>query len=209
MRTIETDRAIVEIIAWPEDKPWQGRYKTSSQIERGICTLVLSPEVFHDEAKANVAYRRFMKKIEKEGHTVGKIYYLWLQGESDAIGGTTGEAYAAMMTDFKNAMKAEIGFEVFGIIKVGYFCGTVSWMRPMIDKESGLLADEAIMEAQERLVREDPDFVMLTRVCPAMSLDDKWINPFAEGHYNNAAMAVIGTEVGEALGEILASRTEA
>ena len=58
MRTIETDRAIVEIIAWPEDKPWQGRYKTSSQIERGICTLVLSPEVFHDEAKANMAYRR-------------------------------------------------------------------------------------------------------------------------------------------------------
>ena len=67
MRTIETDRAIVEIIAWPEDKPWQGRYKTSSQIERGICTLVLSPEVFHDETKANMAYRRFMRKIEKEG----------------------------------------------------------------------------------------------------------------------------------------------
>jgi hypothetical protein len=145
----------------------------------------------------------------RETYDVGHVAYLWLQGESDAIGGTTGEAYAAMMTDFKNAMKAEIGFEVFGIIKVGYFCGTVSWMRPMVDKESGLLADEAIMEAQERLVREDPDFVMLTRVCPAMSLDDKWINPFAEGHYNNAAMAVIGTEVGEALGEILASRTEA
>ena len=67
MRTIETDRAIVDIIAWPEDKPWLGRYKTSSQIERGICTLVLSPEVFHDENKANMAYRRFMRKIEKEG----------------------------------------------------------------------------------------------------------------------------------------------
>lgn len=67
MRTIETDKAIVEIVAWPEDKPWQGRYKTSSQIERGICTLVLSPEVFHDENKANMAYRRFMRKIEKEG----------------------------------------------------------------------------------------------------------------------------------------------
>ena len=67
MRTIETNRAIVEVIAWPEDKPWQGRYKTSSQIERGICTLVLSPEVFHDERKANMAYRRFTRKIEKEG----------------------------------------------------------------------------------------------------------------------------------------------
>lgn len=75
MRTIETDRAIVEIVAWPEDKPWQGRYKTSSQIERGICTLILSPEVFHDEGKANMAYRRFMRKIEKEGLVAPNVVF--------------------------------------------------------------------------------------------------------------------------------------
>ena len=68
MRTIETGRAVVDIIAWPEDRPWPGRYQTSSQIDdRGICTLTLSPEVFHDAAKANTAYRRFAQKIRREG----------------------------------------------------------------------------------------------------------------------------------------------
>ena len=67
MRTIETDRAVVEIIAWPEDRPWTGRYQTSSQIEGNLCTLTLSPDVFHDVAKANTAYRRFARKISREG----------------------------------------------------------------------------------------------------------------------------------------------
>ena len=67
MRTIETDRAVVDIIAWPENKPWMGRYKTSSSIDQGICTLTLSPEVYHNAAKANTAYRRFARKIEHEG----------------------------------------------------------------------------------------------------------------------------------------------
>ncbi len=67
MRTIEEGRAIVEVIAWPEDKPWQNRYQTTSSIERGICRLVLSPGVFHDVAKANTSYRRFAGKIERAG----------------------------------------------------------------------------------------------------------------------------------------------
>ena len=67
MRTIETDRAVVEIVAWPEDRPWTGRYQTSSQIEGNLCTLTLSPDVFHDAAKANTAYRRFARKISREG----------------------------------------------------------------------------------------------------------------------------------------------
>ena len=67
MRTIETGRAIVDVVAWPEDRPWTGRYQASSQIERGVCTLTLSSEVFHDAAKANTAYRRFAQKIRREG----------------------------------------------------------------------------------------------------------------------------------------------
>ena len=67
MRTIETGRAVVEVIAWPEDRPWTGRYQTSSQIEGNLCTLTLSPEVFHNAAKANTAYRRFARKIAREG----------------------------------------------------------------------------------------------------------------------------------------------
>ena len=67
VRTIEPEKAVVEIIAWPEDKPWTGRYRTSSQIEGNLCTLTLSPDVFHNAAKANTAYRRFAQKIRQEG----------------------------------------------------------------------------------------------------------------------------------------------
>ena len=68
MRTIETGRAVVEIIAWPEERPWPGRYQTMSQIdERGVCTLTLSPQVYHNAARANTAYRRFARKIKSEG----------------------------------------------------------------------------------------------------------------------------------------------
>ena len=67
MRTIETGRAVVDVVAWPENKPWEGRYQTSSQIERGICRLTLAPHIFHDAAKANTAYRRFAQKIRRAG----------------------------------------------------------------------------------------------------------------------------------------------
>ena len=67
VRTIEIGRAVVDIIAWPQDRPWQGRYRTSSQIEQGVCKLMLSAEVFHDASKANTAYRRFARKIRMEG----------------------------------------------------------------------------------------------------------------------------------------------
>lgn len=67
MRTIETGRAVVDVVAWPENKPWEGRYQTSSQIEKGVCRLTLAPHIFHDAAKANTAYRRFAQKIRRAG----------------------------------------------------------------------------------------------------------------------------------------------
>ena len=56
VRTIETGKAIVDIVAWPENRPWEGRYQTSSQIERGLCRLVLSPDVFHDAALVDAGF---------------------------------------------------------------------------------------------------------------------------------------------------------
>ncbi len=139
----------------------------------------------------------------KESYEVGRIAYLWLQGESDAIDGCAGEVYRERMTAFKEDLKKEVGIELFGIIKVGYFCRTVGWLRCRYDEGSGRAVDEIIMEAQEKLAETDPDFVMLTRVCPELSLDPNRINPYEEGHYNNAAMTVIGAEAGKALAEFL------
>ena len=82
LRTIETDKAVVEIIAWPESKPWQGRYQTTSRVEKGVCQLTLSPEVFHNAAKANTAYRRFARKLEREGLVAPNVIFKELNAQA-------------------------------------------------------------------------------------------------------------------------------
>ena len=67
MRTIENERTVVDIIAWPHNIPWEGRYQTTSVIHKGACKLILSSEVFHDASKANTAYKRFSRRMMKEG----------------------------------------------------------------------------------------------------------------------------------------------
>lgn len=141
-----------------------------------------------------------IEKAKKLGE-IDHIYYMWLQGESDAIFRTSCEDYKKMLTDFKNDLKADAGIEKFGIIEVGYFCATVRWLTDRT-KEDGRLCDEVIMQAQEQLPLEDNDFVMLTQVCKELSLDAKYINPDADGHYNNKAMARIGQEAGTALAKL-------
>ncbi len=130
--------------------------------------------------------------------TVKNIYYLWLQGESDAIERTTGEDYAALLAAYKDDLKRDVGIHRFGIIKVGYFCGTVRWLTDRT-REEGLRDDEVIQQAQEALVARDNDFVMLTREAVPMSLDAQFINPQADGHFNNRGLARLGTLAGEAL----------
>lgn len=149
-------------------------------------------------------YALGIKKIQagirkaREIGTVRHIRYLWLQGESDAINRTTEAEYMERMTVYKDALKRDAGIEVFGIIQVGYFCCTVSWLTDRT-KEDSKACDEVIMRAQERLAVDDPDFIMLTKICPIISLDPEYINPNAEGHYNNKGLNLIGREAGKAL----------
>ena len=75
MKTFEAGKTIVEVIAWPKDVPWDGRYQTSSTIEGGICKIVLSNEAFHDPSRANTAYRRFAKRMTKEGFNPPNIHF--------------------------------------------------------------------------------------------------------------------------------------
>ena len=133
--------------------------------------------------------------------TVKNIYYVWLQGESDAIERTTGEEYAARLTAYKDDLKRDVGFHRFGIIQVGYFCGTVRWLSDRT-REEGRQDDEVIQGAQEALVARDADFVMLTRDAVPMSLDAQFINPHADGHFNNRGLAILGTLAGEALAKL-------
>ncbi|MBE6758137.1 MAG: sialate O-acetylesterase [Ruminococcaceae bacterium] len=130
--------------------------------------------------------------------TVRNVYYLWLQGESDAIARTTGEDYAARLTAYKNALKQDVGIHRFGIIQVGCFCGTVRWLTDRT-REEGRADDAVIQQAQEALVSRDSDFAMLTREAVPMSLDPQFINPQEDGHFNNRGLALLGRLAGEAL----------
>lgn len=134
------------------------------------------------------ALKKILSGIRKaeEKETVGGVYYVWLQGESDALAGTSEAEYLRALKAYKDALKRDVGIMRFGIIRVGFFAA-----------EEG--RDRAIMRAQERAAAEDGDFVLLTRIAGRLSRDPSCLNPFAAGHYNNAGMELIGKAAGDAL----------
>ena len=138
-------------------------------------------------------------KKARENFYVERVYYVWLQGESDSIIATTQEEYANRLITYKNLLKKDVGIEKFGIIRVGYFTSLVTWLKDERSHERRAKCDEAIMRAQEQAVESDGDFIMLTDKLASMSLDKRFINPFAEGHFNNVAMEIIGETAGRNL----------
>ena len=114
-------------------------------------------------------------------------YYVWLQGESDAIRELPEDVYLEKLIAYKNSLKKDFGIEKFGIIRVGYFCYDTPWK------------DEAIMRAQDRACEIDSDFLMLTRITAKLSYDKRYLNPQASGHFDNAGLAVIAAEAARTL----------
>ncbi len=137
------------------------------------------------------AWKKMQKAVEciKGQFEIDKIYIAWLQGESDAIAGTTKQTYMDKMIELKNNAKKDFGIEKFGIIKVGKFTTT--------DR------DEVIFDAQETLPLIDKDFLMLTRITEDLIPDPTYINPYARGHYNGLGQEKIGLHAGANLALIL------
>ena len=166
-------------------------------------------EWMNGTARYDIALEKIRAGIAKVKETaeVRRICLVWLQGESDAIYRTTEEEYIERMRKFRDDLVREVGIAAFGIIEVGWFCSTVRWMTDRTH-EDALACDATIMRAQERLCREEAEgeipgrFVLLTQLCKALSLDSTYINPDADGHYNNRAMALIGTDAAHALARI-------
>jgi hypothetical protein len=86
---------------------------------------------------------------------------------------------------------------------MGYYLAQGSWnMNPDDTNDKKIEYNQNIMNAQDRAVLQDSDFVMLTRVCVELSQNQEYINPQAEGHYNNLGMEIIGKAAGETLARI-------
>lgn len=159
----------------------------------------------HGTQHAYHARRKMAYGIQKakEIGNIDHIYYVWLQGESDALIHTGEEEYVSRLIEYKNQLKAQFGIEKFGIIKVGYYLAQASWnMNPSDTEQDKISYNENIMRAQERAVQQDKDFIMLTRVCVELSRNQAYLNPDAEGHYNNAGMEIIGSEAGKTLASL-------
>lgn len=126
----------------------------------------------------------FVKRTDE----IGKIFYVWLQGESDALAKTSGEEYYRLLLRYGRDLRKDCGINLFGIIRVGYFSDTHVF-------------DETIMQAQDRASKTE-GFCMLTDICPSLSLNPVFLNPEAPGHYNNLGMKKIGEAAGRALARL-------
>ena len=136
---------------------------------------------------------KIKKGIEKAQKTekIEKIFYVFLQGESDSIFKTEKEEYIRLLTKFKNDIKSEINIDKFCLIRVGRFVSIVEYDYGHT-KDEKLFYDKNVISAQDEAVKRDSDFVILTDILEEMSLDNSNINPQAEGHFNNSALEKIG-----------------
>jgi hypothetical protein len=137
----------------------------------------------------NTAYGKITRGIAK-AKSVGEIehvYYVWLQGESDAIEGRSKEFYKARIELLNKLLKEELGLEKFGVIRVGRFT---------MDTR-----DDEIITAQDEVCAENDDFIMLTRIASDMINQSEYMHPNIHGHFGAAGLEKLGIEAGRTLGE--------
>ena len=147
----------------------------------------------HDWLPGTAGFDTLVKKsraaIEKakNEYTVGKIYFVWLQGESDAIFSVSRETYRERLVQLNDALKKELGINVFGIIRVGRFVNDAR--------------DDEIIDAQTEICLEHPDFLMLTDKATEFNQSPAHMNPNVGGHYSVFGLEELGGLAGETLGK--------
>ncbi len=132
--------------------------------------------------KARAALKRISCDYEVE-----HVFFVWLQGESDAIFKKTKDAYKQKLTLLAESLMRELPIERFGVIRVGRFTGDAR--------------DDEIIEAQNEVCREHPAFLMLTEIATELNRLPEYMNPFVGGHYSARGLEKLGAEAGTALGK--------
>jgi hypothetical protein len=142
-------------------------------------------EIIVDKARAAI-------KKASESYSVGRIFFVWLQGESDAIEGNSKEYYKEKLICLNDGLVRDLSIEKFGIIRVGRFTND--------DR------DLEIIGAQDEICSENDAFLMLTRIATRLNSDPKYMNPHVLGHYSAKGLEALGREAGKALGEYASIR---
>ncbi len=128
-----------------------------------------------------------LQRLKADGTEIGHIYFVWLQGESDAIAGRSCAYYKEKIVLLADALGADLNIERFGIIRVGRFTGDAR--------------DDEIIRAQDEICREDRRFLMLTTLATTLNDDPTYMNPHVGGHYSAKGQELLGTAAGETLGK--------
>ncbi len=139
----------------------------------------------------SLSYKYLVKKasLAIEGcKNKGKVYFVWLQGESDALAATSAEVYEKKLIELKNKLKRDLAIDKFAIIRVGKFAND--------DR------DLEIMKAQEAVCSNEGDFVMLTRITSELNDKKEFMNPNVKGHFSAKGLELIGETAGAALAGI-------
>lgn len=132
-----------------------------------------------------------LNRAKAEEISIGRIYFVWLQGESDAIEGRSREEYASLLKLLGSTLKGEFSVERFGIIRVGRFTN---------DRRDG-----EIMAAQDELCETcADDFLMLTKIAADLYDQPQYMHPDIGGHFSAAGLELLGKEAGTALGRFAA-----
>ncbi len=116
------------------------------------------------------------------------VYFVWLQGESDALASVSKEAYKEALRTLKAGLMKDLQAEKFGIIRVGCFTEDAR--------------DWEIIHAQSEICKEDTDFVMLTELAVELNKQPLYMNPEYHGHYSAAGIEKLGSAAGRTLAGI-------
>lgn len=146
----------------------------------------------HEWLPSAAGYEALVKKASaairkaSERYAIKGIYFVWLQGESDAIFSVRCSEYTERLHLLNNALKKDLGIQKFGIIRVGRF----------VNDER----DDEIIRAQTEICRTDSDFLMLTEKATELNQIPKYMNPEVAGHFSALGLETLGSLAGEALG---------
>ena len=120
--------------------------------------------------------------------TPERIFFVWLQGESDAVAGVMKNDYKAALRVLCDALKVDLGIDLFGVIRVGRFTNDGR--------------DTEIIAAQDEICREDENFVMLTEIATELNEQSEYMNPYVRGHYSAKGLETLGNAAAKTLSKI-------
>ena len=132
-------------------------------------------------------YRALIQKARGAIQKVNpsRIFFVWLQGESDALAGTSKETYKTAWKTLCKALKNDVGIEHFGIIRVGRFTN---------DER-----DLEIIAAQDEVCSENEAFSMLTTIATELNTQSDCMHPRIRGHYSATGLEQLGQSAAEGL----------